>query len=164
MTTEEQKAQIDLNVTDKTSVNSITPANVGGEMKSLVDYIDAVILKTRITLTPEQINNLGTTPVEAIPNPGEGKLISVISAVAHLTFNTTPYTGHGINIRHSTAGSSYFSFSGFISSTETTTAVSIITTATKIVANDSVVIRGTNSVVVGDSNIDFFISYQIITL
>ena len=62
MTTEEQKAQIDLNVTDKTSVNSITPTNVGGEMKSLVDYIDDSIVAHNL----QEVTDIGATTTNPI--------------------------------------------------------------------------------------------------
>lgn len=44
------KAQIDVDITDKTSASSITPSNVGSNIKSVVDYIDQEV--GAIELTP----------------------------------------------------------------------------------------------------------------
>ena len=72
MTNTALKAQIDSQVTNETLPNSISPADVGGNLKSIVDYIDqqvpvktaGAIEATNISLYPELIydlNNVNTT-------------------------------------------------------------------------------------------------------
>jgi|TARA_R100000455_G_C6236466_1_gene96618 hypothetical protein len=51
-----------------------------------------LIQNIKVTLTPEQILNLHTTPVDLIPAPGPGKIINLINLISHYEFNTTPYT------------------------------------------------------------------------
>jgi len=53
MTPEELKLQIDTQITNKTSARSITPTNVGNNMKDVVDFVPL-----------ETINNLTTTKVD----------------------------------------------------------------------------------------------------
>ena len=54
-----------------------------------------LIQNIKVTLTPEQILNLHTTPVDLIPAPGPGKIINLINFISHYEFNTTPYTTTG---------------------------------------------------------------------
>lgn len=51
-----------------------------------------LVQNIKVTLTPEQILNLHTTPVDLIPAPGPGKIINFINSISHYEFNTTPYT------------------------------------------------------------------------
>lgn len=50
MTNTELKSQIDLDVTNKTVNNSVTPTNVGSNIKAVVDYVDQEV--SNIALTP----------------------------------------------------------------------------------------------------------------
>ena len=53
MTNLELKNNIDLNITNKTQSSSITPVNVGSEMKNIVDYIDQEIDNIELTPGPQ---------------------------------------------------------------------------------------------------------------
>ncbi len=44
MTNIELKAQIDVDITNKTTAKSVTPTNVGTDIKSVVDYVDQEII------------------------------------------------------------------------------------------------------------------------
>lgn len=52
MTNLELKNNIDLNITNKTQSSSITPVNVGSEMKNVVDYIDQEIANIELLEGP----------------------------------------------------------------------------------------------------------------
>lgn len=72
MTNTELKTNIDAAITNKTSVSSITPNNVGEQIKSTVDYIDQEIDSIDLTPTPivkisQQINvTTGEPEINAI--------------------------------------------------------------------------------------------------
>jgi hypothetical protein len=55
MTNTELKNNIDAAITNKTSVSSITPVNVGNQMKSTVDYIDQEIASIPTSTSGAQI-------------------------------------------------------------------------------------------------------------
>ena len=52
------KNQIDLDITNKISSNSITPVNVGTNVKSVVDYIDQEISNISLTPGPQGIQGI----------------------------------------------------------------------------------------------------------
>lgn len=52
MTNLELKNNIDLNITNKTQSSSITPVNVGSEMKNVVDYVDQEIANIELLEGP----------------------------------------------------------------------------------------------------------------
>lgn len=56
MTNTVLKAQIDSQITNETSPNSISPADVGGNLKAVVDYIDQFYVKEYIA----QLSQTGT--------------------------------------------------------------------------------------------------------
>ena len=74
MTNTELKNNIDAAITNKTSVSSITPTNVGAQIKSTVDYIDqeiaAIPISTptyktyRAIITQNDINDLQVNVLE----------------------------------------------------------------------------------------------------
>lgn len=167
VTSAEQKTQIDTNITNKSTVNSVTPTIVGNELKSLVDYIDSKILKTKVSLTADQINNIGTTPVELIASPGIGKAIRILKSDSKFNFNTQAFDNNNILIRvssDSTLGIQQALINNLINSTANLFKFNPLGTQGKIIENDSIVASGTNSVAVGDSTIDLYITYEIITL
>ena len=47
------KAQIDADITDKTTVASITPPNVGNNIKAVVDYVDQEVANVPLTPGPQ---------------------------------------------------------------------------------------------------------------
>lgn len=68
MTDTELKAQIDSQITNETSPSSISPADVGGNLKAVVDFtvqeIKTKVLKT--TITTAQVLDLFTTPITVL--------------------------------------------------------------------------------------------------
>ena len=64
MTTEELKLQIDTDITGKTQVKSITPTNVGTNLKAIVDYVDVKTpYKSYIALIDQSSTNAPTLTV-----------------------------------------------------------------------------------------------------
>ena len=79
MTKEELKLQIDTNITNKTLANSITPLNVGNNMKAVVDLIP-IVDGSETKLTPG--NNIVIT--------GDGT-ISFPYVINNVTVDSRPY-------------------------------------------------------------------------
>jgi hypothetical protein len=61
------KAQIDVDITNKTTVASITPLNVGTNMKAVVDYIDQEI--NDVELTPGPVGASGPMGPQGVAGP-----------------------------------------------------------------------------------------------
>lgn len=53
------------------------------------------VVTKRITLTANQILNLHTTPIQALPAPWEDKIITILDIFARFNPETTPYTPTG---------------------------------------------------------------------
>jgi len=69
MTNTALKAQIDSQITNETLPNSISPADVGGNLKSVVDYTDQEVkfkVLKRI-ITHNELLNIFTTPIVLLP-------------------------------------------------------------------------------------------------
>lgn len=76
MTNTQVKTQIDTDITNKTSVKSISPLNVGSNIKKVIDYIDqeVKIKILKITITESQILQLFTTPITILDSTEAGKV------------------------------------------------------------------------------------------
>ena len=70
MTNTQLKSQIDLDITNKTANSSVTPINVGENIKDVVDYIDQEILDIALTPGPAGVAGpTGPTGAQGIPGP-----------------------------------------------------------------------------------------------
>jgi len=103
MTNTVLKAQIDSQITNETTPLGITPTKVGGNLKSIVDYVDQeiVVKKIKITLTAAQVQFLATTPIKVIEGVA-GKYIFPVEMIAVANNVTTAYstTGGQLSLRH----------------------------------------------------------------
>jgi len=86
------KATIDTDITTKTGANSISKANVGNNMKSIVDYATQVgITKvSKVTLSSSDLLNLYSTPITLVPAV-TGKVLVIQSIYQNYLFGTTVY-------------------------------------------------------------------------
>lgn len=70
MTNLELKNNIDINITNKTEESSITPNNVGSEMKNIVDYVDQEITNVELLPGPPGIQGAtGPQGPQGVPGP-----------------------------------------------------------------------------------------------
>lgn len=139
----------------------------------IVEYIGVTpesptIFKTKVTLTSEQVKNLGTTPVDAIPAQGVGVDINLISVVVILKAGTTPFDDtHTLTIKHSGYNEVLFGrafvFSGGILG-ETSNSKEVLKASSQIlplVMNTKVIITSeVDSVATGDGTVDVFLTYE----
>ena len=131
----------------------------------------ACIKTVKVTLSSAQILSSHTTPIELIAAPGAGKLIKVLGITGKLSFSTAAYVlGADCYLAYQDNLSS-----GYISSAEMTTYVTLANTNYFGVAlvnftlanaeNKSVFFYTESSdPTTGDSTIDLYITYQILTL
>jgi len=163
------------------SATTITPAgintpslNVGGVPYSA----SCQTLFIKKSLVPAQISGL-TTPMEMIPAPGPGKAIQIIAANARKIYDTTPYNnGVGLILKYS--GTTCFGIgdiqfcrwghtSGLMGSAYNTDTYGTFTQEDAYEnswsPNVSVTLHATtNPGGAGDSSLDIYITYKIITL
>lgn len=117
----------------------------------------------------------GPTPYQLIPAPGAGKFIDVISIVCNLNFNTTAYDfNNALRIGTNTTGSTTIGTDGgqltispynMINASATKLSVVGSANAEKNVNTALYLNAGSaTTVTTGDSDIDLYITYKIVTL
>ncbi len=117
----------------------------------------------------------GPTPYELIPAPGAGKFIDVISIACNLTFNTTAYDfNNALRIGTNTTGSTTIGTDGgqltispynMINASATKLSVVGSASGEKNVNTALYLNAGSaTTVTTGDSDIDLYITYKIVTL
>jgi hypothetical protein len=69
MTSTELKTQIDADITNKTTADSVTTDNVGENLKDIVDYVDQEVKAKFVkrTITHNELLNIFTTPIVLLP-------------------------------------------------------------------------------------------------
>lgn len=121
--------------------------------------------KIKRSLTASEINNIGTTQIELIEAPGTGKAIKIISAFARLTWGSTAFDDNTLDLVTATGAVKQFSVASFINtSADTLKTFQPESNDDNIVEDDAIELDGTDSVAVGDSTVDIYITYEIITL
>jgi hypothetical protein len=131
------------------------------------------VYNKKITLTATQVKNLGTTPIDAIVAPGVGKYIRVRDVDAWLNWNSVAFDANHIYIETDGATDPQARIGQTIGGTllEQTSNSNMVGGSSytagalnKYVENTKVVINGVDSVATGDSTVDVYITYEIITL
>lgn len=73
-----------------------------------LEFRDCECFQTaEIELTSEQILNLGTNPIQFLPNPGVNRYYDVLTRIVEFTFVSTAYTGAAGNYVEDSDGRSY---------------------------------------------------------
>jgi len=127
----------------------------------------------KVSLSAAEVRSLAGTPIELVPNPGVGFMVRPTDAIAVLTFGTVAFTslqlyiysGSVINAINNAQMSTdqfldtpndikmTFSNSGLWNGAES-----------NIVENQALFITANGDSAVGDSTVDIYLSYKIITL
>jgi len=94
MTSSQLKTQIDTDITNKVSSNTITPTNVGLNTKAIVDYVDQEknIKTVKTTITEAQILQLFTTPIVILTSTTSGIAKIPLNIIIKRTVAGTNYT------------------------------------------------------------------------
>ena len=127
--------------------------------------------RIKVSLSAAQIQALNTTPIEIIPNPGVGFALNIISSKYKLNFGTTAFdTASFISLYPSSLsindGQSLTNTGNITSSSNVFNKMAIWddNTVTNIVENNSILVSSDADSVGGDSTVDIYVTYEVITL
>ena len=126
------------------------------------------VYRKKVHLTAAQILTLNSAPVELIPAPGVGKAVSIVDAIAVLNFVSVAFNFIGPDHGYLTTQDSnnhQIKFFGFIGAPTSTNVKGILEgTYLLIQENTHIVFYTEEDITVGDSTIDIYIAYRIVTL
>jgi hypothetical protein len=123
------------------------------------------IQTVKITLTSGDTKNIGTTPIVAVPAQGVGTVINAISAFAVLTWNSVAFDSNPLIISSATSGLDQFTVNSFLDSVATNHKKMVAQSIdNNIEVNTALEISGVDSVASGDSVVDIYVTYNIVTL
>lgn len=121
MTNTALKAQIDSQITNETLANSISPTDVGTNLKAVVDYVDqqAVKIVLKKTITHAELLQMSTTPVVLLTAVAD---VAYIPSAILLKFNNNGGFGDGggtfsVNIKNDTNSTTLGSFASQLGGT-----------------------------------------------
>mgnify|MGYP003624348615 CR=1 FL=1 len=121
------------------------------------------VLRTKVSLTSAQLQTIDSVEIEAIPNPGVGKFIKIHSAIWSFVWGTTPFDA--VTLRLSQTCDNYATCPFTLSRTSDRLREGDYNTNTNLCPNSNLTVSGNfDSVLTGDSTVDVYISYEIITL
>jgi hypothetical protein len=126
------------------------------------------ILSTKVSLSAAQIKTANSVPVSLIAAPGAGKFIEVISATYRFNWGTIAFDAgtYKISLKINGASQSQFEKDNvtFITTNNFAQFEQVASTAISLIDNASLTFTTSNDSTVGDSTIDLYINYRIITL
>ncbi len=124
-----------------------------------------LMISVKVSLSSAQILSINTTPIEAIAAPGSGKIIIVHSMMSKLTYNSITYSGpaaiqciyNGTTLGLASNNILTFGADKIVGGSSATNLSMEENTAVDLFAP-------TSDPTLGNSTIDVYITYQIITL
>ena len=131
---------------------------------------EGFILNTKVSLTAAQIKTINSVPIEVIPTAGAGRAIEVISAFLRFNYGTVTFDAslaYLLSLYTLTSSTTQFSTGNNILSRTSSTIQTFDkdgSTANQLVENQPIYVNGGDDSTVGDSTIDLYINYRIITL
>jgi hypothetical protein len=128
------------------------------------------ILNTKVSLSAAQIKTISTVPISVISAPGAGKVIEIVSAFLSFNYGTVTFDAAAsfeVSLYTDTAGGRQYSTANNILNKTSNTIQTFdkdASTSSQLVDNKAIFIDGGDDSTVGDSTIDLYINYRIITL
>ena len=128
------------------------------------------ILQTKVSLSAAQIKTISTIPISVIPAPGAGKVIEIISAFLKFNYGTVTFdagASRSLAIYTSTSSAIQYETANDILNRTSSTIQTFDKGSSKpdaLVENQPIYVDGGSNSTVGDSTIDLYINYRIITL
>lgn len=135
--------------------------------RSVVDkgFVDTRVNTIKVSLSAAQILTANSVPIEVVAAPGAGKIISVLSALCKFTYGTTQFDGGGLgNLILDTLTDPIMSTGVIGNSTSSFDVLSQAYGGTQFAPNLALLFKTDSDSTVGDSTIDLYITYSIITL
>jgi hypothetical protein len=158
--------------TGNVGIGTSTPTEklevVGGTITDSLKIGSDWFFTKKITLTPTDINSLNSTPVLAVAAPGAGKAIDVISSNTRMVFNTTAYSNaETIEMYYDGASQAMSQIIGNIGIASDYFKKNTITSDAEeytFKENAALYINATGDNADGDSDVNIYIYYRVITL
>jgi hypothetical protein len=125
------------------------------------------VFTVKVALSAAQVKALNTTPITAIAAQGAGTFINVLNTAARLTWGTVAFDDNAIQITTSGASGVLLSTSSFLNSTANNLKSFGRTSPSDndLAENTAIEITAqADSVATGDSTVDVYITYEVITL
>ena len=128
------------------------------------------VLHKKVSLTAAQIKTISTVPISVIDAPGAGKVIEVVSSFLNFQYGTVTFDAsfsYEVSLYTDTAsGRQYTTANNILNRTSSTmqTFDKDASTASQLIENKAIFIDGGDDSTVGDSTIDVYINYRIITI
>ena len=128
------------------------------------------VISTKLSLTSVEVLALNTTPIEIVAAPGVGKVILPFSSMLRVIFNTTPYSnGPVLILKNTGADDPIVSFGLGLEANNNRIIIGLpsggSSTDSQIIENTALIATafGGNPTL-GDSPVDVYLTYVIITL
>lgn len=139
-----------------------------GYMDELDEFIpsSSIIIEKVVQLTANQLKNLNSEPIEAIPTPGANKAIEIIAASLDYTFGTIAFDNATITLNASTLPDYQFRKSNVLLATDDVFGLMQASgsTVVNMEYNDSIVVTAdADSSTDGDGTAVIYIQYRIVT-
>ena len=158
---------------DKVIAFQIADGSTEAEKCTVQDIIDLVpstgILNVvKVSLSSAELLQIGTTPKVVVPKQGANTFIRPISVNAVVNFNTTAYATNQSLTLYEGAWLPLLNMNNILSASATTyfnyPSLTTINTSSNVLNEDLVVYGGSGNPTGGDSTVDLYVSYIVITL
>lgn len=147
-----------------TAAGSNTAAIVGGLFQ---DIVDSGVFTVKVSVSSAQLLALSSfSPLMLIAAKGAGKLIRPIAFTFKLNYGTTTYTGGSLQIYYASGGSFMVQNSSYTNSSSIMYYAPIANTFIfdQSAINNNLVLSVSSAISNGDSTLDIYITYEVITI
>ncbi|MBV1952739.1 MAG: hypothetical protein KUG64_11170 [Cycloclasticus sp.] len=129
------------------------------------DWYNTINRTKKVSLTASQIKGIGTTPITAIASPGVGRYIKILSADAWLDWGSVAFDDNDLDLTTSGSASPQISLNNLLDSiVDVNRSKNNNGASDMYLENQGVQVTGVDSTATGDSTVDIYITYEIITL
>jgi hypothetical protein len=161
---------------DKIDTDSTMAANsdsLVASQKAIKTYIDSVAKFVKVSITSAEILQMFTTPKVLVAAPGAGKLIVPISFTFRINYLTTAYATNTNMIFGwgSTSGGALATYTSILAQSQNVLELNAIGSVFGVFGSNASLVNQpltarvpTGNPTAGDSSIDWYITYMIITL
>lgn len=159
---------------DKVIAFQIADGSTEAKKCTVQDIIDLVPTSSgilnivKVSLSSAELLQIGTTPIVVVPAQGAGTIIRPISVNAVVNFNTTAYSVNPTLTLFEGGWLPLLNMNNILSASATTyfnyPSLTTITTISNVINEDLMVYGGSGDPSGGDSTVDLYVTYVVITL